>query len=90
MYTKTFSTMYCISQLNKNIIPDSYSYSCSSFRSSVPSQFLTHGEKPSGPPRNVRITGLSSTSLEVTWDDPEKRLMHGPITRYSLGYREYK
>ena len=53
-------------------------------------QFLTHGEKPSGPPRNVRITGLSSTSLEVTWDDPEKRLMNGPVTRYSLGYREYK
>ena len=53
-------------------------------------QFVTNGEKPGGTPRNLRITGISSTSLEVTWDDPEKRLMHGPITRYNLGYREYK
>ena len=53
-------------------------------------QFVTDGEKPGGPPRNVRITGLTSTSLEVTWDDPEVRLRHGIITRYNLGYREYK
>ena len=53
-------------------------------------QFVTDGEKPGGPPRNVRITGLASTSLEVTWDDPEQRLLHGIITRYNLGYREYK
>ena len=53
-------------------------------------QFVTNGEKPGGTPRNLRITGISSTSLEVTWDDPEKRLVHGPVTRYNLGYREYK
>ena len=53
-------------------------------------QFVTDGEKPGGPPKNVRITGLTSTSLEVTWDDPEVRLRHGIITRYNLGYREYK
>ena len=53
-------------------------------------QFVTNGEKPGGAPRNVRITGISSTSLEVTWDDPERRLLHGPITRYNLGYREYR
>ena len=53
-------------------------------------QFVTDGEKPGGPPCNVRITGLTSTSLEVTWDDPEVRLRHGIITRYNLGYREYK
>ena len=53
-------------------------------------QFVTDGEKPGGPPRNVRITGLTSTSLEVTWDDPEVRLCHGVVSRYNLGYREYK
>lgn len=53
-------------------------------------QFVTNGEKPGGPPRNVRITALSSDSLEVTWEDPERRLRHGPITRYNIGYREYK
>ena len=53
-------------------------------------QFVTDGEKPGGPPRNVRITGLTSTTLEVTWDDPEQKLQHGIVTRYNLGYREYK
>ena len=53
-------------------------------------QFVTDGEKPGGPPKNVRITGLTSTNLEVTWDDPDQRLQHGIVTRYNLGYREYK
>nr|XP_040568004.1 Down syndrome cell adhesion molecule-like protein Dscam2 isoform X1 [Lepeophtheirus salmonis] len=52
-------------------------------------QFVTNGEKPGGPPRNLRITGLTSTSLEVTWDDPDPKLIHGPIVRYNLGYMEY-
>lgn len=53
-------------------------------------QFVTNGEKPGGSPRNVRLTALSPTSLELTWDDPEKRLLHGPVVRYNIGYREYK
>ncbi len=51
---------------------------------------MTNGEKPGGSPRNVRLTALSPTSLELTWDDPEKRLLHGPVVRYNIGYREYK
>ena len=52
-------------------------------------QFVTNGEKPGGAPSNVRITALASDSLEVTWDDPEQRLRHGPINRYNIGYKEY-
>ena len=51
---------------------------------------MTNGERPGGPPRNVRITALSSSSLEVTWEDPERILRHGPIARYNIGYREYR
>lgn len=53
-------------------------------------QFVTNGEKPGGAPRNLRITGISSTSLEVAWEDPERRLLHGPIIRYNVGFREYR
>ena len=53
-------------------------------------QFVTNGERPGGPPRNVRITALSSSSLEVTWEDPEHILRHGPIAGYNIGYREYR
>lgn len=53
-------------------------------------QFVTNGEKPGGPPRNVRITATSSSSLDLTWDDPDPKVSHGPIVRYNIGYREYK
>ena len=51
---------------------------------------MTNGEKPEGAVINIRVTSLTSTSLELIWDDPEERLRHGPITRYNIGYREYK
>ena len=53
-------------------------------------QFVTNGEKPGGPPKNVRLTAISSTALELTWDDPDEKFLHGPIVRYNIGYREYK
>lgn len=38
----------------------------------------------------MRITALSATTLELTWDDPEPNLTHGPIVRYNIGFREFK
>ena len=54
------------------------------------SQFVTDGERPGGSPRNIRITGVSATSLEVVWDQPEAEQCHGTILRYNIGYKEFK
>lgn len=40
------------------------------------------------PPRNVEAVQLDSTSLEITWDQPEK--LNGIIREYELWYSYYE
>ena len=52
-------------------------------------QFITDGERPEGAPKNIRISALTSTQLDVMWDEPDKEQCHGNIIRYNIGYKEF-
>ena len=42
--------------------------------------------EPSGPPQGSRARPRSSTSIEVFWQPPLKRLQNGEITGYNIMY----
>ncbi|KAI4491241.1 hypothetical protein M0802_010337 [Mischocyttarus mexicanus] len=50
----------------------------------------TDGEKPGGPPRNLKVEPVSSTEFNVTWDPPEHDLWNGEILGYHVGYKEHR
>ncbi|XP_017765729.1 PREDICTED: Down syndrome cell adhesion molecule-like protein Dscam2 [Eufriesea mexicana] len=50
----------------------------------------TEGEKPSGPPRNLKVDPVSSTEFNVTWDPPDHDLWNGEILGYHIGYKEHR
>ncbi|XP_068204699.1 cell adhesion molecule Dscam2-like [Palaemon carinicauda] len=57
--------------------------------SSKPSEALqvtTEAEAPGGPPRDVEVTAISSTSLKVTWTSPDPALRYGRVMAYYIGY----
>ncbi|KAF7384721.1 hypothetical protein HZH68_014333 [Vespula germanica] len=39
----------------------------------------TDGERPGGPPRNLKVEPVSSTEFNVTWDPPDHDLWNGEI-----------
>ena len=41
---------------------------------------------PSGSPRNVLVTAMSSTSILVTWDSPLESEQNGIIISYTVAY----
>jgi hypothetical protein len=51
---------------------------------------VTEGERPEGTPRNIRMSALSPTELELMWDEPDTELSHGTILRYNIGIREFR
>ncbi|XP_076619182.1 cell adhesion molecule Dscam2 isoform X3 [Colletes latitarsis] len=50
----------------------------------------TEGEKPSGPPQNLKVDPVSSTEFNVTWDPPNRDLWNGEILGYHVGYKEHR
>ncbi|XP_029162197.1 Down syndrome cell adhesion molecule-like protein Dscam2, partial [Nylanderia fulva] len=48
------------------------------------------GEKPGGPPRNLKVDPISSTEFNVTWDPPDHDLWNGEILGYHVGYKEHR
>ena len=50
----------------------------------------TDGEKPGGPPRNLKVDPISSTEFKVSWDPPDHDLWNGEIFGYHVGYKEYR
>ncbi|XP_039305921.1 Down syndrome cell adhesion molecule-like protein Dscam2 isoform X4 [Solenopsis invicta] len=50
----------------------------------------TEGEKPGGPPRNLKVEPISSTEFNVTWDPPDHDLWNGEILGYHVGYKEHR
>ena len=42
---------------------------------------------PTGPPVDVKVNALSSSSLEVSWIKPDKSVLHGNLVRYDVEYR---
>ncbi|XP_047364964.1 Down syndrome cell adhesion molecule-like protein Dscam2 isoform X2 [Vespa velutina] len=50
----------------------------------------TDGEKPGGPPRNLKVEPVSSTEFNVTWDPPDHDLWNGEILGYHVGYKEHR
>ncbi|EFN70076.1 Down syndrome cell adhesion molecule, partial [Camponotus floridanus] len=50
----------------------------------------TEGEKPGGPPRNLKVDPISSTEFNVTWDPPDHDLWNGEILGYHVGYKEHR
>ncbi|KAG7198654.1 hypothetical protein KM043_006011 [Ampulex compressa] len=51
---------------------------------------ITQGEKPGGPPRNLKVEPVSSTEFNVTWDPPDHDLWNGEILGYHVGYKEHR
>ena len=41
---------------------------------------------PGGAPQNFTASGISSTSVKLTWDQPAKNLRHGDIIMYEIIY----
>ncbi|XP_066598053.1 cell adhesion molecule Dscam2-like isoform X1 [Prorops nasuta] len=50
----------------------------------------TEGEKPGGPPRNLKVDPVSSTEFNITWDPPDDDLWNGEILGYHIGYKEHR
>ena len=51
-----------------------------------PLQVTTEAEAPGGPPTEVEVRAVSSTSLRVTWSPPEPSYRHGRILAYYISY----
>lgn len=47
----------------------------------------TQSDEPSAPPVNIQAEADSSTSVRVSWDEPEKESVNGEITGYRLKYK---
>ncbi|XP_044016307.1 Down syndrome cell adhesion molecule-like protein Dscam2 isoform X2 [Aphidius gifuensis] len=50
----------------------------------------TEGEKPGGPPRNLKVEAISSTEFKITWDPPDQDLWNGEILGYHVGFKEHR
>jgi hypothetical protein len=49
-----------------------------------------HFSAPSGPPTNLRVTFVNSSSMTVTWTPPEQGLRNGIIQSYKICVRSSK
>ena len=58
--------------------------SCSSFNFNIVVIVVT--TVPGGPPLNFSAKGISSTSVRLSWNEPEKRLRNGDIIMYEISY----
>ncbi|PIC55691.1 hypothetical protein B9Z55_000862 [Caenorhabditis nigoni] len=47
----------------------------------------TQSDEPSAPPVNIQAEADSSTSVRVSWDEPEKDSVNGEVTGYRLKYK---
>ncbi|CAL2029826.1 unnamed protein product [Caenorhabditis brenneri] len=47
----------------------------------------TLSDEPSSPPTNIRAEADSSTSVRVSWEEPEENSVNGEITGYRLKYK---
>ncbi|XP_061755744.1 cell adhesion molecule Dscam2-like [Nerophis ophidion] len=59
---------------------------------SEPSNVLkvtTKEAAPDGPPLDMQLLALSSTSIRVAWKPPSTDLRNGVLQSYSISYREY-
>ncbi|XP_046858342.1 receptor-type tyrosine-protein phosphatase F-like isoform X1 [Xenia sp. Carnegie-2017] len=54
------------------------------FGRSTTATFRTAEDVPEGPPLNVKIVALSSSSLSVTWQSPDKNKTNGKIVNYTV------
>ncbi|XP_046840184.1 tyrosine-protein phosphatase 10D-like [Xenia sp. Carnegie-2017] len=54
------------------------------FGRSTTATFRTAEDVPEGPPLNVQIVALSSSSLSVTWEPPDKNKTNGKIVSYTV------
>ncbi|KAL3972882.1 protein piccolo [Sarotherodon galilaeus] len=44
---------------------------------------------PEGPPLDMQLVALSSSSIKVTWKPPKAELRNGVLRGYNINYREY-
>ncbi|KAH9492263.1 hypothetical protein Btru_026124 [Bulinus truncatus] len=49
---------------------------------------MTPDGAPTGPPQNFTATGLSETSVRLTWDKPVKNFRNGDILMYQITYHK--
>ncbi|CAI2320263.1 unnamed protein product [Caenorhabditis sp. 36 PRJEB53466] len=47
----------------------------------------TQSDEPSAPPTNIQTEAESSTSVRVSWDEPDGESVNGEITGYRLKYK---
>uniref|UniRef100_A0A8C6HAC7 Receptor-type tyrosine-protein phosphatase F n=1 Tax=Mus spicilegus TaxID=10103 RepID=A0A8C6HAC7_MUSSI len=51
-------------------------------------EITTPEDVPSGFPQNLRVTGLTTSTTELTWDPPVLAERNGHITNYTVVYRD--
>lgn len=51
-------------------------------------EITTPEDMPSGFPQNLRVIGLTTSTMELTWDPPVLAERNGRITNYTVVYRD--
>ena len=50
-------------------------------------RLTTRAQRPDGPPLQVSVTAVSSSSLAVSWSPPRPELRHGAVSAYNVAFR---
>ncbi|XP_071105902.1 protein sidekick-2-like isoform X1 [Haliotis cracherodii] len=48
----------------------------------------TLSAKPEGAPRNLKVAAVTTTSINATWEQPERNTWNGQIVGYNIQYRQ--
>ncbi|XP_037802685.1 Down syndrome cell adhesion molecule-like protein Dscam2 [Penaeus monodon] len=56
---------------------------------SPPATVTTREDAPGGAPQEVRCTGLSWDSVQISWSPPEPHLHHGTLRGYKIEYERW-
>ncbi|XP_074647497.1 protein sidekick-2-like [Tubulanus polymorphus] len=51
-------------------------------------EILTLQDKPGAPPKNLKVTPLTTTSVRVTWELPDINSLNGDLQGYRVFYRQ--
>ncbi|XP_067672270.1 protein sidekick-2-like isoform X1 [Haliotis asinina] len=56
--------------------------------SNASAQVHTLSAKPEGAPRNLKVVAVTTTSINATWEQPERNTWNGQIVGYNIQYRQ--
>lgn len=54
-------------------------------------EIKTDGEPPEGAPKNVRVSAVSVSDIQVTWSHPDRETWHSELLLgYYVGYKRFR